>query len=107
MKDKLEISRQLPIPAAHMPNYAQYMAAQLQKELGITWSWVSPTSIDFKAESGVAKGAAGSLSFEGSKIFLMVKLPFMLAAMSPSIERTIEQRLDAVEQMAKGAQPTG
>lgn len=107
MNGRLTVTRQLPIHPSHVAHYAQYMATQLQQELALAWKWATPTSIEFEASSGMAKGVKGTLTFEGCTVTLNLDLPFMLAAMKPMIEKKINERLDAVEQMARSAAAAG
>jgi len=107
MNNKIEIRRDLSIQTAHMPYYAQYMATQLQEDLGLKWGWTSPCSISFEAETGLAKGTKGTLRLDGSVVILDITLPFMLAAMRPTIERKIDEKLGALVQMAQQAAAAG
>ena len=107
MNKTIVYTRTLPIPPEYGRHYAQYVASQLGTELKLAWTWASDNTITFTVPEGLAKGASGSLSVDGSTFNLTVDLPIMLALMEPVVRVKIQERFDAVERMARGASNAG
>lgn len=65
----------------------------MQERLGIEWQWAGDR-IEFKAPSGVAKGAKGAVEVLGDAVRVLIDLPFLLRAMKGTIESRVREKLE-------------
>jgi len=98
MKQRIVITRTLPILPEHGLVYAKYFAEQVAGGIGIEWQ-CDGSRITFTG-GGLSTGVKGTLAVQGATFTLDVELPLLLAAMGDTIEAEIVTRFDAIEQMA-------
>ncbi len=89
----IDIKRSHSIGLEEAKKKAENLARDMEKELGITWSW-SGNSIKFDAKSGAAKGANGSVDVDGSSVRVQIDLPFLLRAVKGTIESKVNDKLN-------------
>ncbi len=91
----IDISRSHALGLDVAKQRAEQLAKDLEGKLGIKWSWEG-NNIRFKAESGAAKGASGSVIVSDKQVKVEVDLPFLLKAMKGTIAGKVEEKLDKV-----------
>lgn len=74
---------------------AEELANGMKDKLGLDWKWAGDV-IEFKAESGAAKGAKGEVRVSDKEVRVLVDLPFMLRVMKGTIEDKINEKLKSL-----------
>ena len=97
----IDISRSHSLKLDDVKSRAGTLADELKAKLGIVWRWEGE-SIKFSADSGVAKGASGTISVASSKVRVEIDLPFLLRALKGKISGKVDDRLDALVKPQKG-----
>jgi putative polyhydroxyalkanoate system protein len=89
----IEIARSHDLGLEAAKQRAEQLAKDLEGKLGIVWRWEG-NNIRFKAESGAAKGASGSVECAAKQVRVAVDLPLLLRAMKGPIASKVEEKLD-------------
>ncbi len=88
----IDISRPHNFSKDEARKKAEELANGLKEKLGLAWKWAGD-SIEFHADSGVAKGAKGEVRVSDKDVRVLVDLPLMLRVMKGTVEEKITERL--------------
>ena len=91
----IDISRAHTLSKDDAKKKAEELANGMKEKLGLDWKWAGD-NIEFKAESGAAKGAKGEVRVSDKDVRVLVDLPFMLRVMKGTIEEKITQKLTSL-----------
>ena len=91
----IDIARPHALTKEEAKKRAEELAKNMEEKLGIVWKWAGD-AIEFKAESGAAKGAQGEVRVSDRDVRVQVDLPFMLKMMKGTIESKIQEKLKAL-----------
>jgi putative polyhydroxyalkanoate system protein len=91
----IDISRPHTLSKDDAKKKAEELANAMKDKLGLDWKW-SGDAIEFKAESGAAKGAKGEVRVSDKDVRVLVDLPFMLRVMKGTIEDKINEKLKSL-----------
>ncbi len=89
----IDIARAHRLDLAVAKERAQQLAEDLQVKLGIDWRWQGD-DINFKADSGKAKGVKGVVRVNSSQVRVEIDLPFLLRALKGMISGKVNDKLD-------------
>jgi putative polyhydroxyalkanoate system protein len=89
----IDIRRNHGIGMEEAKKKSESFAKSMEDKLGIRWRWEGDR-IKFDAPGGMAKGATGTVTVDGSSVRVEIDLPFLLRAMKGTVEGKVTQKLE-------------
>ncbi|CAA0119459.1 Uncharacterised protein [BD1-7 clade bacterium] len=83
---KVKVTKPFTMPFDDVLEGIERIANDLNKEHGMSYSWVSQQKVEFSHKAG-----KGFLAIEGSNVVLEMKISMLYAAMAPIVKKRVEQ----------------
>lgn len=91
----VELTHKHQLSAADARVRAEEFVESIKNEYNLKWEWQDNT-INFKVESGLAKGVSGVVRLDDGSVFVGGKLPFALQMMKSLVQQQLGATLTKV-----------